>query len=99
MIGCRLRFAGSMLPMDSHGGNVMRGRCRISFFVASWLLAGVVVATPALARDGDGDRCAGARDVRGGNGKIHTFDAPQLIVSSGTTKNGKCTAVCGAQQA
>src|SRR5262245_29207975 len=97
MIGCGLRFAGSNAAMDSHGGSVMRGQCRISFFVASLFLAGVAIATPALARDGDDDRCAGARDVRLVNGRIHTFDGRNSIVSSVTIKNGKFTAVGGGE--
>ena len=36
---------------------------------------------------------AGARDVKLVNGKIHTLDARNSIVSSVTIKNGKFTAV------
>jgi hypothetical protein len=53
--------------------------------------------TPALARDGDDDRCAGSGDVRLVNGKIHTLDASNSIVSSVTIKNGKFTAVGGGE--
>jgi predicted amidohydrolase YtcJ len=60
--------------------------------VASWLLAGVAI-TPALAHDGHDDRCAGARDVRLVNGRIHTLDARNSIVSSVTIKNGRFAAV------
>ena len=35
------------------------------------LLAGVAFTVPALARDGDDDRCAGTRDVKLVNGRIH----------------------------
>src|SRR5262244_4416193 len=75
------------------GGSAMNGRCRVSLFVASLLLAGVAIVTPALTRDGDDDRCAGSRDVKLVNGKIHTLDARNSIVSSVTIKNGKFTAV------
>jgi len=71
----------------------MNGRCRVSLFVASLLLAGVAIVAPALARDGDDDRCAGARDVKLVNGKIHTLDARNSIVSSVTIKDGKFVAV------
>jgi predicted amidohydrolase YtcJ len=56
-------------------------------------LAGAAIATPALARDGHDERCAGARDVRLVNGRIHTFDGRNSIVSSVTIKNGKFAAV------
>jgi predicted amidohydrolase YtcJ len=69
-------------------------RFRVSLLVASSLLAGVAMITPALA---DNDRCAGARDVRLVNGKIHTLDASNSIVSSVTIKNGKFTAVGGGE--
>ena len=49
--------------------------------------------TPALARDGDDDRCAGARDVKLVNGKIHTLNARNSIVSSVTIKSGKFAVV------
>src|SRR5262245_17897310 len=75
------------------GGSSMNGRCRVSLFVASLLLAGVAIVAPALARDGDDDRCAGARDVKLVNGKIHTLDARNSIVSSVTIKDGKFVAV------
>ena len=50
---------------------------------------------PALARDRDDDRCADARDVKLVNGKIHTLDGRNSIVSSVTINNGKFTAVGG----
>jgi predicted amidohydrolase YtcJ len=60
-------------------------------FIASWLLAGVAIVTPALAHDDD--RCAGSRDVKLVNGRIHTLDARNSIVSSVTIKDGKFTEV------
>jgi predicted amidohydrolase YtcJ len=69
----------------------MNAQCRASFLVASSLLAGLAMITPALA--GDDNRCAGARDVKLVNGKIHTLDARNSIVSSVTIKNGKFAAV------
>src|SRR5215211_1655701 len=92
MTRCGLRFVGSNAAMNTCGGSAMNGRFRVSLFVALWLLAGVVTVTPALARDGD-DPCAGARDVSLVNGKIHTLDGRNSIVSSVTIKNGKFTAV------
>jgi predicted amidohydrolase YtcJ len=59
------------------------------------LLAGVAMIAPALARDRDDDRCADARDVKLVNGKIHTLDGRNSIVSSVTINNGKFTAVGG----
>src|SRR5262245_38540696 len=72
----------------------MHGGSQAPLFIASWLLASVVVAAPALAH-GDDDRCAGARDVRLVNGKIYTLDDRNSIVSSLTIKNGRFTAVGG----
>ena len=66
---------------------------RVSLLVVSSLIAGVTMFTPALARDGDDDRCAGSRDVKLVNGKIHTLDARNSIVSSVTIKNGKFAVV------
>ena len=54
-------------------------------------MAGSTMLTPALAKDGD--RCAGSRDVRLVNGKIHTLDASNSIVSSVTIQNGKIASV------
>jgi predicted amidohydrolase YtcJ len=71
----------------------MRNRCSISLIIASSLLAVVAMTTPAAARDGDDDRCAGSRDVKLVNGKIHTLDARNSIVSSVTIKNGKFAVV------
>ena len=68
---------------------------RVSLLVVSSLIAGVTMFTPALARDGDDDRdrCSGSRDVKLVNGKIHTLDARNSIVSSVTIKNGKFAVV------
>src|SRR5258707_8731488 len=77
----------------------MRARCRVSLLLVSSLVAGVAMISPALARDGGDDRCAGARDVRLVNGKIHTLDAGNSIVSSVTIKNGKFAAVGGGGRA
>src|SRR5262249_19019652 len=74
----------------------MNAPYRVSLFsllVASSLLAGAAMHAPALAHDGDDDRCAGARDVKLVNGRIHTLDARNSIVSSVTIKDGKFTAV------
>jgi predicted amidohydrolase YtcJ len=71
----------------------MNARSRISLVFASSLLAGATMVAPAQAHDGDNDRCTGARDVTLINGKIHTLDARNSIVSSVTIKNGKFAAV------
>jgi predicted amidohydrolase YtcJ len=57
------------------------------------LLTAAAIVTPATAHDRDDDRCAGARDVKLVNGRIHTFDKHNSIVSSLTIKNGKFTSV------
>ena len=69
----------------------MSARCRVSLLVALSLLAGSTMLTPALAKDGDS--CAGSRDIRLVNGKIHTLDAQNSIVSSVVIQDGKITAV------
>ena len=71
----------------------MSARCRFSLLVALSLLAGSTMLTPAIAKDKDDDRCAGSRDVRLVNGKIHTLDAKDSIVSSVTIQNGKIASV------
>jgi hypothetical protein len=68
----------------------MKAVCSVSLLVASSLLAGTAMFTPARAQ---GDRCAGARDVKLVNGKIHTLDSKNSIVSSVTIKNGKFAVV------
>ena len=62
----------------------MSARCRVSLLAALSLLAGSTMLTPALAKDGDS--CAGSRDLRLVNGKIHTLDANNSIVSSLRTR-------------
>lgn len=68
----------------------MNAKRRGVLSIASLLLAGLAFA-PALA-DND-DRCAGARDVKLVNGRIHTLDGGNSIVSSVTIKNGRFAAV------
>jgi len=71
----------------------MGGRSRLILLFATSSLALAAIIVPGLAReDGDG-RCAGARDVTLVNGKIHTLDARNAIVSSVTIRNGKFAAV------
>jgi len=77
---------------SENGGDVMKTQSRVSLLVALSLLAGAAMVIPALA-DRDDDRCAGSRDLKLVNGKIHTFDARNSIVSSVTIKNGKFAAV------
>ena len=57
------------------------------------LLAAAAFAAPALADNDRNDRCAGTRDVRLVNGRIHTLDGRNSIVSSVTIKDGKFAAV------
>src|SRR5262245_58035251 len=71
----------------------MGGKYRTSLFVGSLLLLTAAIANPALVQGKDDDRCAGSRDVRLVNGRIHTFDSRNSIVSSVTIKDGKFTAV------
>src|SRR5215831_21290102 len=71
----------------------MGARSRIVLFIASSSLALAAMIAPGLARDDDDNRCAGARDVTLVNGKIHTLDAGNSIVSSVTIRNGKFAAV------
>src|SRR5215470_11629134 len=71
----------------------MGARSRLTLLFATSSLALAAMIVPGLAReDGDG-RCAGARDVTLVNGKIHTLDARNSIVSSVTIRNGKFAAV------
>jgi predicted amidohydrolase YtcJ len=70
----------------------MNGGRRAPLLVASAMLAVASFATSALAHKDD-DRCAGARDVKLVNGRIHTLDSRNSIVSSVTIRNGKFTAV------
>lgn len=53
------------------------------------VFAGLSMATPALAQD----RCAQARDLRLTNGRIHTLDARDTVVTEVTIQDGKFTAV------
>ncbi len=59
------------------------------------LLASATLAMAAMTASGraDDDRCAGSRDVTLVNGRIHTLDANNSIVSSATIKDGKFVAV------
>lgn len=69
----------------------MNDRSRVSLLIALSLLAAVTMITPALAASDE--TCAGARDLRLVNGKIHTLDASNSIVSSVTIKDGKFASV------
>src|SRR5215470_735548 len=71
----------------------MGARSRLIMLFATSSLALAATIAPGVARDDDDDRCAGARDVALVNGKIHTLDARNSIVSSVTIRNGKFTAV------
>jgi predicted amidohydrolase YtcJ len=75
------------------GEERMGARSRIILLIASSSLAVAAMIAPALARDDDDDRCAGVRDLTLINGKIHTLDARNSIVSSVTIRNGKFAAV------
>ena len=56
---------------------VSRHRTVPAIVVFAGVLAGLRMATPALAQD----RCAQARDLRLTNGRIHTLDARDTVVS------------------
>jgi len=53
-------------------------------------LVGSAIVVPSFAAQ---DSCAGSRDVKLVNGKIHTLDSNNSIVSSVTIKNGKFAVV------
>jgi predicted amidohydrolase YtcJ len=65
-------------------------QCRVALCIILSFLVGSTIVVPSLA---DEDRCAGSRDVKLVNGKIHTLDARNSIVSSATIKNGKFAVV------
>jgi predicted amidohydrolase YtcJ len=65
-------------------------QCRVALCIILSFLVGSTIVVPTLA---DEDRCAGSRDVKLVNGKIHTLDARNSIVSSVTIKNGKFAVV------
>jgi len=65
-------------------------QCRVALCIILSFLVGSAIVVPSLA---DEDRCAGSRDVKLVNGKIHTLDARNSIVSSVTIKNGKFAVV------
>jgi predicted amidohydrolase YtcJ len=71
----------------------MKAKRRGSLSIAPLLLAGVAFAAPAFAGDEGDAGCAGARDVKLVNGRIHTLDARNSIVSSATIRDGKFVAV------
>ena len=71
----------------------MKAKRRGVLSIASLVLAGLAFAAPALAGDEGDDRCAGARDVKLVNGRIHTLDGGNSIVSSVTIKNGRFAAI------
>src|SRR5215470_13210804 len=72
----------------------MGARSRVILLIASSSLAVGAMIAPGLARDrDDDDRCVGARNVTLVNGKIHTLDPRNSIVSSVTIRNGRFTAV------
>src|SRR5258708_20058702 len=85
--------AGSNAEIKRKGEERMGARSRIILLIASLAVAATIA--PALARDDDDDRCASARDLTLVNGKIHTLDARNSIVSSVTIRNGKFAAVGG----
>jgi predicted amidohydrolase YtcJ len=67
-------------------------RSSVILLLASSALAVGAMTAPGRAHDGD-DHCAGSRDVMLVNGRIHTLDAKNSIVSTVTIKNGKFVAV------
>src|SRR5262249_14658758 len=91
-----LRFTGTCSEKPRRE-EIMDGRHRASLFVGSLFLLTAAIANPASVQGKDDDRCAGSRDVRLVNGRIHTFDGSNSIVSSVTIKDGKFTAVGGGE--
>ena len=68
----------------------MNIQCRVALCITLSFLVGSAIVVPSFA---DEDRCAGSRDVRLVNGKIHTLDGGNSIVSSVTIKEGKFASV------
>jgi predicted amidohydrolase YtcJ len=68
-------------------------RIRLGIILTTALFVGVSSSTPLWAHDRDKDRCDGARDIKLINGKIHTLDKRNSVVSSVTIKDGKITSV------
>jgi predicted amidohydrolase YtcJ len=64
-------------------------RARTGIFVAVAILAGTALITPVSAHDRDGDRCEGSRDIKLVNGRIHTLDKRNSIVTEVTIKDGR----------
>jgi predicted amidohydrolase YtcJ len=64
----------------------------VSLFASS-VLAVTAMTAPGVGRDRDVDACAGSRDVTLVNGRIHTLDANNSIVSAATIKDGKFASV------
>src|SRR5437879_3677735 len=68
----------------------MRVKLRFALFLTVMLASASIMAVDVLARDrDDDDRCVGARDLTLVNGRIHTMDSRNSIVSSATIKNGR----------
>lgn len=68
----------------------MRQNLRLELFFVTMLVAATIMAVDALARDrDDDDRCAASRDIALVNGRIHTMDARDSIVSAVTIKHGR----------
>jgi predicted amidohydrolase YtcJ len=63
----------------------------ILFFASSLAIA--AATAPGRTQDAGSSRCTGSRDVTLINGRIHTLDAGNSIVSSVTIRDGKFTAV------
>src|SRR5262245_40487684 len=61
-------------------------------------LAVFLVAAPALSRDGDDD-CKDGRSLRLVNGRIHTMDKKDRVVTSVTIRNGRFAEVGNAGHA
>lgn len=71
-----------------------RGLCILStlLFPIALILAGLAGVTPAWAGNA-ADACAGTRDLALVNGKIHTMDEHNSIVSAVTIKDGRVSTV------
>jgi predicted amidohydrolase YtcJ len=72
----------------------MSMRNSVIVLLASSALAVAALTAPGRADDGDADgRCAGSRNLTLVNGRIHTLDADNSVVSSVTIKDGKFVSV------
>jgi predicted amidohydrolase YtcJ len=82
----------AMATQVQRGGTTMNAERSSKLIFAGALFAGLVSGAAALAADADRG-CDGLQAIRLFNGKIHTMDANDSVVSSVSIKDGKFAAV------